>query len=164
MGERLWRPTDRGPRFRVVRVGLDGKVRDSWQTSLLSRDDLEIVLEAIANKRTEFVDFVIEKGDRIRQYFPSGEWFYIQECSDSLGRTKGWYCNIGTPAEIGESTITVRDLKLDIFANAERKVRILDEHELEKSRNRLPASTMIRIDEARKKLLAMIESKKPPFD
>lgn len=164
MSERVWRPTDRGPRFTIVLLRFDGEVRDSWQASLLRRDALGIELEAVSDKRLEFENFILEKGYKIRLYFPFGEWFYIQKYSDSRGRTKGWYCNIGTPAQLRESTIIVRDLILDIFADADRNVRILDEGELESRRNQIPASTMIRIDKASKKLLAMIESKKPPFD
>lgn len=164
MDELVWRPTDQGPRFNIVLRKFDGEVRDSWQASLIERDAVGLELEAVASKRLEFENFILEKGYRIRLYFPFGEWFYIQKYVDSLGRTKGWYCNIGTPAELTESTITVRDLILDIFADVDRNVRILDEDELERRRTEIPASTMIHIDEARKKLLTMIESQKPPFD
>ena len=60
----------------------------------------------------------------MRQFFPLKEWFYIQEYSDSKGRVKGWYCNIGTPPEMRESTIASRDLILDIFVGADHTILV----------------------------------------
>jgi protein associated with RNAse G/E len=130
---------------------------------LESRDDKVIILRATATTKRKVDDFIIDRGDQIRQYFPFNEWFYIQEYLDSHGRTKGWYRNISTPAEIKGSSITCRDLILDIFVDGKRNVRILDEDELDKKRDLIPESTIARINHARKKLVEMIEKRMPPF-
>ncbi len=148
----------------VVLLRFDGEVRDSWQAGIESKTNDAIVLRAVATKRLKFDDFTIERGDLVRQYFPLKDWFYIQEYSDSQGRLKGWYCNIGTPPSLKNSTITTRDLILDIFVEADRSYRLLDEDELEEKRELIPAPTLKKIMEARDKLVQMVEGREPPFD
>jgi len=148
----------------VVLLRFDGEVRDSWQASVESKTNDAIALRAVATKRLKFDDFTIERGDLVRQYFPSKDWFYIQEYSDSQGRLNGWYCNIGTPPSLKNSTITTRDLLLDIFVEADRSYGLLDQVELEEKRDLIPASTLRKITEARDKLVQMVEGREPPFD
>ena len=164
MSKSPWKPAAKGPVFHVVLLRFDGEVRDSWQAGFESKTNDAIVLRAVATKRLEFDDFTIERGDLVRQYFPFKDWFYIQEYSDSRGRLKGWYCNIGTPPSLKNSTVTTRDLILDIFVKADRSYTVLDEDELEEKRELIPVPTFRKIMDARDKLVQMVEGGERPFD
>jgi protein associated with RNAse G/E len=148
----------------VILLRFNGEVRDSWRANVESCSDKIIVLRAISTKRVDFASFTIEQGEQVRQYFLLKDWFYIQEYSDSTGRLKGWYCNIGTPPVVKNPTITIRDLILDILVSADLSYEVLDEDELEEKRVLMPATTLRKINEAREKLVQMVEGRKPPFN
>jgi predicted RNA-binding protein associated with RNAse of E/G family len=164
LNESLWRPKAEGLQFEVILLRFDGRIKDSYRATLDKRSDKIIVLIATATKRLKINDFTIAKGDHIHQYFLFDEWFYIQEYRDSRGRLKGWYCNIGTPPEIKGSTITSRDLILDIFVDRARGITILDEDELRKKQDLMTASTLKKIEQARDRIVQMVKNRMLPFD
>jgi predicted RNA-binding protein associated with RNAse of E/G family len=160
----LWRPAAEGPQFEVILLRFDGRIRESYRATLDSRSDEIMVLTATASEGLEMNDFTIAKGDQIHQYFLFDEWFYIQEYRDSQGRLKGWYCNIGTPPEVKGSTVTSRDLILDIFVDKTRSITVLDEDDLRKIQNLMTASTIEKVEQARDRIFQMVKNRKPPFD
>ena len=127
-------------------------------------DDTMVTLRAVATRMLRFDEMTIDPGDSVVQYFPRNEWFYIQEYLDPAGQLKGWYCNIAAPPLVEGSTITVKDLIVDVFVWPSRSYRVLDMEELEERKSMLQPSVLQKVHEASKKLVCMIERIEPPFD
>nr|MDQ3003862.1 DUF402 domain-containing protein [Chloroflexota bacterium] len=53
--------------------------------------------------------------------------FTIHDRDD--GKVKGWYCNIGKPAEIKDNIVSYVDLALDLWVSVNGKQTVLDEDE-----------------------------------
>ena len=158
-----WSPVEKGPRFLVVLLKFTGETRHFWEASLERLDDEIVILRAVANKELPFKEVAIHPGDLLLQYFPRSEWFYIQEYLTPSGRVKGWYCNIATPPQVQGSTITVRDLIVDIFVSRDGTYKVLDLEELEEQKGLLQADVIEKIHQAKEKLIQMIEKGEFPF-
>jgi protein associated with RNAse G/E len=150
-------------KFNVVLLKFDGTMRDSYQASLSSRDEKTIVVRALATKKLTVGGLTIEPDDEIVQYFFLNEWFYIQQYNNAEGETKGWYCNIGTPPEVKESTITTRDLILDLFVDPDRNVKILDEEEFREKQDLVTDLMLDNVWLAKEKILEMVKVGAQPF-
>ncbi len=122
-----------------------------------------VILRAVATKELLFDEITIHPGDLLIQYFPRGEWFYVQEYLTPSGQIKGWYCNIATPLQMEGSSITTRDLVLDMFVSPDGKYKVLDMDELEERKSLLQVGFLEKILEARNKLIRMIEKGEFPF-
>ena len=163
MTESLWVPAKELPKVNVVLLRIDGTVRESYQAALSRRDEQRMVVRAKATKKLVVGDFTIEPGDEIRQHFLLNEWFYIQQYNSAEGEKKGWYCNIGTPPEIKESTITTRDLILDVSIDPDRNVKILDEEEFQEKQHLMTDLEIDHVYEAKEKILEMVRVGVLPF-
>lgn len=71
------------------------------------------------------------RGDRMTEWFYTDRWYNVFRIEDvDDGRLKGWYCNIGRPAEqVDAATIAYDDLALDVFVAPDGAVLVLDEDE-----------------------------------
>ena len=59
-------------------------------------------------------------------------WYNIFTIHDrDDGKVKGWYCNIGKPAEIEDDVVSYVDLALDLWVSANGDQTVLDEDEFE---------------------------------
>jgi protein associated with RNAse G/E len=159
-----WAPAEEGPKVRVVLLNFKGVIRHSWEANLVRSDDTMVTLRAVAARTLRFDEMTIDPGDSVMQYFPRNEWFYIQEYLSPAGQLKGWYCNVAAPPLVEGSTITVKDLIVDVFVWPNRNYKVLDIEELEERKNMVQPSVVQKIHEASEKLVLMIESRKPPFD
>jgi predicted RNA-binding protein associated with RNAse of E/G family len=73
---------------------------------------------------------VLKKGDRFLEYYFDDRWFNIFQIHDRIsGRIKGWYCNIGYPAEFQPDSISYRDLALDLLVYPDGRQTVLDQDE-----------------------------------
>jgi predicted RNA-binding protein associated with RNAse of E/G family len=73
-----------------------------------------------------------DTGDQFTEWFYGDRWYNVLRIQGAAdGALKGWYCNITTPAEIGVSVITYRDLYLDLWVHAEGTALVLDEDEFD---------------------------------
>jgi protein associated with RNAse G/E len=90
-----------------------------------------VLLEAFFNRPDmPFHGIVLGQGDRFLETYYSDRWYNIFEIHDREDdRLKGWYCNIGCPAEIGEDTISYIDLALDLLVFPDGRQIVLDEEE-----------------------------------
>ena len=111
-----------------------GEVTYQYEGELLSRDENSVTLEALFDRDDmPFQDVVLKKGDRFVEYYYSDRWYNIFEIYDrDDGKIKGWYCNIGKPAEIEDGVVSYVDLALDLWVSADWKQTVLDEDEFEK--------------------------------
>lgn len=75
---------------------------------------------------------VFRRGDRMTEWFYSDRWYNVFRLEDvDDGRLKGWYCNIGRPARLGENVVAYDDLALDVFVSPGGEVLVLDEDEFD---------------------------------
>ncbi|MBN1667375.1 MAG: DUF402 domain-containing protein [Anaerolineales bacterium] len=103
-----------------------------YQGRILERNEAAIVIEAYFNytRAVDLHGLQIDIGDRMIETFYSDRWYNIFEIrSKEDDQLKGWYCNIGMPAEVDQATISYRDLALDLVVLPDGRQYILDEDE-----------------------------------
>ena len=154
---------DGAPRIEVQKKNLAGEVTWKYEGVAIHQDDTSIVLEAYFD-RTDmpFIDVVLKKGDRFVETFYSDRWYNIFEIYDrDDGELKGWYCNVGVPAEIGDGIVSYQDLALDLWVSIDGKQTVLDEDEFEE----LDLDFEMRLNALKglNKLQLFFENKKPPL-
>lgn len=98
---------------------------------LLARGTSWVKLEAFFNRPDRATPYhTFRQGDRFIEWFYSDRWYNIFEIHDRDGDAlKGWYCNIGFPAEIGEESVSYIDLALDLLVYPDGRQLVLDEDE-----------------------------------
>jgi uncharacterized protein len=105
---------------------------DSGGIVLRAEFNVDVVERAFATFRRgdvffEFYYFAPDRDDsRVRYY-------NIFQISHADGTLKGWYCNLGLPAEldVAKAELSYVDLALDVWANPDGSFVVLDEDELE---------------------------------
>jgi protein associated with RNAse G/E len=120
-------------RIRVQKKNPAGEVTYEYEGSLLSQDENSVVLEALFDRDDmPFMDVVFKRGDRFVEYYYTDRWYNIFVVHDRDDeRIKGWYCNIGKPAEFEDSTVSYIDLALDLWVSSSGEQTVLDEEEFE---------------------------------
>jgi len=118
-------------RIIVLKKNLSGEVTWKYNGVVLRREENFIVLEALFNRPdTPFMDIILKENDRFVETFYSDRWYNIFEIYDrDDGKIKGWYCNVGMPAEIEDGEVSYVDLALDLWVSPDGKQIILDEDE-----------------------------------
>lgn len=119
--------------IKVQKKNPAGEVTYEYKGVLLNRKQDSIILEALFDRDDLlFQDVVFKTGDRFVEYYYSNRWYNIFEIHDrDHGRIKGWYCNVGLPAEIGDDVVSYVDLALDLWVSADGKQTVLDEDEFD---------------------------------
>ena len=120
-------------RIKVQKKNLSGEVNVEYEGDVLQRDKNSVTLEALFTREDmPFMDVVFKKGDRFVEYYFTDHWYNIFMIHDrDDGKIKGWYCNIGKPAEIADGIVSYVDLALDLWVSANGKQTMLDEDEFE---------------------------------
>ena len=119
--------------IKVQKKNLSGEVTVEYEGVVLQRGENSVILEALFNREDmPFMDVTFKKGDRFVEYFYADRWYNIFTIHDrDNGEVKGWYCNIGKPAEIKDNVVSYVDLALDLWVAADGKQTVLDEDEFE---------------------------------
>jgi len=120
-------------RIKVQKKNPAGEVTYQYEGDLLHRDENSIVIEALFDRKDmPFQDVVFRTGDRFVEYYYSDRWYNIFAVHDKDdGNIKGWYCNVGMPAEIEDGIVSYVDLALDLWVSADGRQTVLDEDEFE---------------------------------
>ena len=121
------------PRIQVQKKNPAGEVIYRYEGVLLSRDEHSIVLEALFDRADmPFMDVVFKTGDRFVEYYYSDRWYNIFVIHDRKDdKIKGWYCNVGKPAEIADGVVSYVDLALDLWVSTNGTQTVFDEDEFE---------------------------------
>ncbi len=150
------------PRMKVLKKNLADDVTWQYDAVVLHRGENEIMLEALFNRDDmPFMDIVLKRNDRFVETFYSDRWYNIFEIYDrDDNKFKGWYCNIGKPAVIGDDFISYVDLALDLWVSANGTQTVLDEDELEELN--LDEELRQKVYDGLKELQVLLKTKNPP--
>ena len=120
-------------KFKVQKKNPAGEVVFEYEGDELRRDETSLVLEAFFTRDDmPFMDVTFKKGDRFVEYYYTDRWYNIFVIYDrDDGALKGWYCNVGKPASIGEGVVSYVDLALDLWVSASGSPVVLDVDEFD---------------------------------
>lgn len=120
-------------KIKVQKKNPAGEVMYEYEGHELRRDDTSVVLEALFTRDDmPFQDVTFKKGDRFVEYYYSDRWYNIFAIYDRDDRQiKGWYCNVGKPAEFEDGIVSYVDLALDLWVSANGTQTVLDEDEFD---------------------------------
>jgi predicted RNA-binding protein associated with RNAse of E/G family len=121
------------------------KGEETWryQGKLLERGENHILLEAYFDRAdTKIAGMLLARGDRFVETYYTDRWYNIFEIHNREDdQLRGWYCNIGCPAEIDGNILSYIDLALDLLVFPDGRQIVLDEDDFAE----LDISTDIRI-------------------
>jgi uncharacterized protein len=131
-----------GSPVHVRKLKPDGKQDYAWDGTVLRCDASGIVLRAEFNVDLVERDFAtFQRGDVFVEFYywaPNGAGelprnYNVFQISTADGTLKGWYCNLGLPAQLDADTgvMSYIDLAFDVWANPDGSFVVLDEDELE---------------------------------
>jgi protein associated with RNAse G/E len=110
--------------------------RETWRYTawLVEKKDSRIVLEATFDRQdTHLHEMLLAKGDRFIETYFTDRWYNIFEIhAREDNRLRGWYCNIGKPAEFNGQVLSYIDLALDLLVFPDGRQIVLDEEEFAK--------------------------------
>jgi hypothetical protein len=148
--------------IRVQKKNPAGEVTYEYEGLLLSRDENMIKIEALFDRADmPFMDVVFKSGDRFVEYYYTDRWYNIFAIHDRDDhKVKGWYCNIGMPAEFKDGIVSYVDLALDLWVSVDGKQTVLDEDEFEELKldEQLMAAALKGLED----LKALFLKEKPP--
>jgi len=148
--------------IKVQKKNPAGEVTYEYEGVLLNREGNVIKLEALFDRADmPFMDVVFKKGDRFVEYYYTDRWYNIFAIYDrDDGKIKGWYCNIGMPAQIEAGVVSYVDLALDLWVSTDGKLTVLDEDEFDALDlgEELRAGALTGLNELRQ----LFETKQPP--
>lgn len=113
----------------VHKLDHNGKEKIAYSGELISRNENEIVLEAIFKFGPMEREYAtLKPGDRFVEHFYTDRWYNVFAIYEGE-LFKGWYCNITRPVKFEGDHLYADDLALDYFLQPNGKEFILDEEE-----------------------------------
>jgi uncharacterized protein len=122
--------SDRKP-VTVFKLDLNGREMWRYEGVILEQTANSILLEARFNREDSlFHGIQFRRNDRFVETFYNNRWYNIFEIHDREDdHLKGWYCNVGFPAEFKNGAVSYRDLALDLLVFPDGRQLVLDEDE-----------------------------------
>lgn len=119
--------------FKVIKKNIRGEETWRYHGELLERHSDRIILQAFFDREDMQVHgLFLGKGDRFVETWFTERWYNIFEVhSRKDDHIRGWYCNIGTPAQLEGDTISYIDLSLDLLVFPDGRQLVLDEDEFD---------------------------------
>jgi hypothetical protein len=117
----------------IVKLDHQGREVACYPGEVLVHTRSEITLKThYTGDDIDFHGLALCPGDRLHETFYFRRWYNIFEVYDGdTEQLKGWYCNIGYPAEINGDRVSYRDLALDLLVFLDGRQIVLDEDEFE---------------------------------
>jgi protein associated with RNAse G/E len=153
-----------GSPIHVRKLRPDGSEAFAWDGYVLACDASGIVLRAEFNVAAVDLGFVtLRRGDVFVEFYYWDRWFNVFEISQPDGPLKGWYANVGRPAELDASgcVLSYVDLALDVWTNPDGSHLVLDEDEFAALLAAAP-ELAAPAERARAELLALVEARQLP--
>jgi uncharacterized protein len=115
----------------VIKLNYERKETWRYSARVVERGRDYIHLEAFFDRQdTDVHGMLLKTGDRFLETFYTDRWYNIFEIYDRDDKSiKGWYCNIGYPAELKNDSLSYIDLELDLVVFPDGKQLVLDEDE-----------------------------------
>jgi uncharacterized protein len=115
----------------VIKKNIQGQTTWRYTGQLVARAADHIILEAFFDRQDmDMHGLLLGKGDRFLETWYTDRWYNIFEIhAREDDHLRGWYCNIGCPAEIDGNTISYIDLSLDLLVFPDGRQIVLDEDE-----------------------------------
>ena len=123
-----------GTAVHVRKLRPDGSQAYAWDGVVLRCEAAGIVLRAHFN--VDLVDLgftTFERGDEFIEFYYWDRPFNVFQVSAPDGTLKGWYGNVGLPAELQAEAreLSYVDLELDVWLDPAGALVVLDEEEFE---------------------------------
>ncbi len=111
----------------------DEKGNETWryQGEILEQGENYFILEAYFDRAdTRIAGMLLARGDRFVETYYTDRWYNIFEVHDRENdELRGWYCNVGCPAEMNGNTLSYIDLALDLIVFPDGRQVVLDEED-----------------------------------
>jgi len=154
------------PEITVRVLKHDGAEYRRWRANLSHREGSLIVLEAEFDVDVSHAILGdIKQHTRTVEYYWLDRWYNVFRFLNEDGSTRLWYCNINTPPELADTTLTYVDLDIDLVVQTDFSVQVLDTDEFETN-----AAAYGYSDEEKRQaykavdeVISMIESRQFPF-
>jgi uncharacterized protein len=123
-----------GSPVHVRKLRPDGSQAFAWDGVVLRCDASGIVLRAPFN--ADLIDLgytTFRRGDEFVEFYYWDRGYNVFQVSAPDGTLKGWYCNVGLPAELKSDAGELRyvDLALDVWAQPDGEFTVLDQDEFD---------------------------------
>jgi uncharacterized protein len=153
-----------GSPLRVRKLKPDGRLDYSWSGVVLRCDASDMVLRAEFNVdvvEREWATF--RRGDVFVEFYYFDRWYNVFQVSAPDGTLKGWYANVGLPAELNAEGRELQyiDLALDVWTNPDGDFVVLDQDEFEALIQQHPELAQ-GAEQGRQTLLELVESGQLP--
>ncbi len=125
-----WLPV--GSQVHVRKLRPDRTEVFAWDGVVLRCDDEGIVLRAMFNVQVVDLGFTaFRRGDVFQEFYYWDRWYNVFEVLEPDGQLKGWYANVGAPAELDPAAgqLSYVDLALDLWSDPSGAIQLLDEDE-----------------------------------
>ncbi len=123
-----------GNAVHVRKLRPDGSAVFAWDGEVLRCDQEGIVLRAEFNVDVVELGFTtFRRGDVFIEFYYWQRYYNVFQISSPDGELKGWYANLGLPAELDSERgdLSYVDLGLDVWAGPDGDYLVLDEDDLE---------------------------------
>jgi predicted RNA-binding protein associated with RNAse of E/G family len=110
-----------------------GRFRYAWEGKVATRTADHLIIEATwrGPGEPEVGEIRFVNGDRFVEHYYPGRGYAIWQIEQPDGSLKGWYCNVSTPVEEHDDTLSFRDLLLDLLVYPDGRMVELDRDEFE---------------------------------
>jgi uncharacterized protein len=123
-----------GAPIHVRKLRPNGSQSYAWDGHVLRCDMSGIVLRAEFNvDLVELGYTTFRRGDQFVEFYYWDKWFNVFQVNSPDGTLKGWYANVGLPAELKPALgeLVYVDLALDVWANPDGAYTVLDQDEFD---------------------------------
>jgi protein associated with RNAse G/E len=123
-----------GSPIHVRKLRPDGSQAFAWDGVVLRCDAAGIVLRAHFNVDQVDLGFTtFRRGDEFVEFYYWDRAYNVFQVSAPGGTLKGWYANVGLPAELAAEPAELRyvDLELDVWTHPNGEFEVLDQAEFD---------------------------------
>jgi uncharacterized protein len=160
----LWRMLLVGSAIQVRKLKPSGALDFAWEGVVLRCDASGMVLRAEFNVDVVEREFAtLHRGDVFVEFYYFERRYNVFQISSADGVLKGWYANLGLPAQLDPETrqLSYVDLALDVWANPDGSFVVLDDDELDELLEAYPQLTGA-AEQGRAELIRLAESRQLP--